>query len=233
MAKKARTHVDFRIRYRLGHWEHFPYGRVEAGGTYDHENQWKEGLRVEAWQGDDHFNNPWAEVNVNDRALAELVFGMLWSRYPNVTLRDYEGEVDFRRVENMVPEYIPLSVRNAQVCCAPFSAPLSLSMAASDTRANLEAIRRAQMPKAPRGSRSSSNDGQMMPKLRARIMERDNFRCKRCGNDSTTVALEVDHIIPRAKGGTNDERNLQTLCWSCNRGKGTSDPLPHELEQTA
>mgnify|MGYP001188505514 CR=1 FL=1 len=32
--------------------------------------------------------------------------------------------------------------------------------------------------------------------------------------------LEVDHIIPRTKGGTNDEENLQTLCCNCHKMKG-------------
>ena len=31
--------------------------------------------------------------------------------------------------------------------------------------------------------------------------------------------LEIDHIIPVAKGGETVEDNLQTLCWKCNRAK--------------
>ena len=37
------------------------------------------------------------------------------------------------------------------------------------------------------------------------------------------LLLEIDHIIPVAKGGLTEESNLQTLCWKCNRAK--SDKL--------
>jgi len=33
------------------------------------------------------------------------------------------------------------------------------------------------------------------------------------------VVLEIDHIHPVKEGGTNDEGNLWTLCYCCNRGK--------------
>lgn len=32
--------------------------------------------------------------------------------------------------------------------------------------------------------------------------------------------LEVDHVIPKAKGGQDDDKNLQLLCGNCNRRKG-------------
>lgn len=34
--------------------------------------------------------------------------------------------------------------------------------------------------------------------------------------------LEVDHVVPISKGGTNDLDNLQTLCEPCNQAKGVS-----------
>lgn len=63
----------------------------------------------------------------------------------------------------------------------------------------------------------------MTSKLRAYIKQRDNFTCRQCGNSTykePNLLLEVDHIIPVAKGGLTIEDNLQTLCWKCNRSKG-------------
>ena len=61
----------------------------------------------------------------------------------------------------------------------------------------------------------------LSPKRRFDILERDNFTCQSCGaKQSDDVLLEVDHIEPVSKGGTNDIDNLVTLCYKCNRGKG-------------
>lgn len=61
--------------------------------------------------------------------------------------------------------------------------------------------------------------------LRFSIFRRDNYRCQICGRNAQEhgVVLEVDHRIPRAKGGTDDPTNLWTLCFECNRGKRDYD----------
>lgn len=62
----------------------------------------------------------------------------------------------------------------------------------------------------------------MTKKLREFIKKRDNFTCCNCGNSThvePNLLLEIDHIIPVAKGGYTVEENLQTLCWKCNRSK--------------
>lgn len=62
----------------------------------------------------------------------------------------------------------------------------------------------------------------MTKKLREFIKNRDNYTCCSCGNSThaePNLLLEIDHIIPVAKGGCTVEENLQTLCWKCNRSK--------------
>ena len=64
----------------------------------------------------------------------------------------------------------------------------------------------------------------LSPRIRFQILQRDDYRCRLCGTaarDGAQVRLEVDHITPRSKGGTNDPSNLWVLCFDCNRGKWT------------
>jgi HNH endonuclease len=57
------------------------------------------------------------------------------------------------------------------------------------------------------------------------VLARDNWTCCSCGRSSKEegITLEVDHITPRSKGGTDDLDNLQTLCKKCNIGKSNKD----------
>lgn len=60
-------------------------------------------------------------------------------------------------------------------------------------------------------------------RLRFKVMSRDNFKCCICGASPAkdpSVELHIDHIIPWSKGGETILENLQTLCSSCNWGKG-------------
>ncbi len=64
----------------------------------------------------------------------------------------------------------------------------------------------------------------MTSSLREKIKGRDNYACRYCSlsvRDETNLLLEIDHKIPISKGGMTSEENLQTLCWKCNRSKGS------------
>lgn len=59
--------------------------------------------------------------------------------------------------------------------------------------------------------------------LRARIREQAADRCGYCLSPQHLVLgpLEIEHIVPTASGGTNDEENLWLACRMCNSFKST------------
>ena len=59
-------------------------------------------------------------------------------------------------------------------------------------------------------------------KIRNRIFKRDNYTCSYCGKRGTR--LECDHIIPVSRGGSHDDDNLTTSCFTCNRSKFNRTP---------
>ena len=56
--------------------------------------------------------------------------------------------------------------------------------------------------------------GRPWRRKRARVLARDGYQCQCADCKATgavTLADEVDHIVPRAEGGTDDESNLQAI----------------------
>lgn len=64
--------------------------------------------------------------------------------------------------------------------------------------------------------------------LRYKVLNRDKFKCIKCGASPATehsCRLHVDHKIPFSRGGKTTPDNLQTLCQNCNLGKGVEANL--------
>lgn len=59
--------------------------------------------------------------------------------------------------------------------------------------------------------------------LRYDVLKRAGFHCELCGVAADKKALEVDHILPRNHGGSDELVNLQALCYSCNAMKRDRD----------
>ena len=59
--------------------------------------------------------------------------------------------------------------------------------------------------------------------IRYEVLKRAKGKCELCGISNKEKSLDVDHIIPRSKGGSNDISNLQSLCYTCNRQKRNLD----------
>lgn len=61
-----------------------------------------------------------------------------------------------------------------------------------------------------------------------KIIERAHFRCEICRNSIKEVSHNIDHIIPRSKGGNGTVENGALLCQQCNNRKKEND-----IEHTA
>ena len=46
-------------------------------------------------------------------------------------------------------------------------------------------------------------------------------KCNGCQMEFPFKMFEVDHMVPRSRGGTDHKSNLQLLCSPCNRIKAT------------
>ncbi|GHT65740.1 hypothetical protein FACS189452_00410 [Bacteroidia bacterium] len=56
--------------------------------------------------------------------------------------------------------------------------------------------------------------------VKERLYKEQNCLCNACGTQFDIWNLEIDHIIPKAKGGGDYYENYQLLCGSCNKIKG-------------
>jgi len=60
------------------------------------------------------------------------------------------------------------------------------------------------------------NTTTIAPRVRRAVLARDRHRCRAPGCGRTRF-LEVHHIVPRQRGGSNRPENLVTLCGACHR----------------
>lgn len=58
--------------------------------------------------------------------------------------------------------------------------------------------------------------------IRKQVLQRDQHTCYVCGNE----ANQVDHIIAKVNGGTEDLGNLGAICAKCNALKGSTVDRP-------
>ncbi len=56
--------------------------------------------------------------------------------------------------------------------------------------------------------------------VKEQLYKNQEGKCNACGKDFDLINLEIDHIIPKSKGGGDYFENYQLLCGSCNRIKG-------------
>ena len=59
---------------------------------------------------------------------------------------------------------------------------------------------------------------------RRNLLLRDSYRCQYCGEEPGVRELNVDHVMPRSRGGRDSWDNLVISCRGCNVRKGKRTP---------
>lgn len=62
---------------------------------------------------------------------------------------------------------------------------------------------------------------------RANIYLRDRYSCQYCGHKGKKSELNIDHLVPRSRGGGSTWENVVVACIPCNRRK--ANRLPEEI----
>jgi 5-methylcytosine-specific restriction endonuclease McrA len=59
---------------------------------------------------------------------------------------------------------------------------------------------------------------------RKNLLLRDDYQCQYCGRRPGVRDLNIDHVIPRSRAGTDSWDNLVVSCRPCNLKKGRRTP---------
>ncbi len=77
------------------------------------------------------------------------------------------------------------------------------------------------------------SSGYISGTIRYEVLKRAKFHCELCGVPADEKALEVDHILPRNHGGSDEISNFQALCYSCNAMKRDRDDTDFRAVRSA
>lgn len=75
-------------------------------------------------------------------------------------------------------------------------------------------------------SRHQRGYGSLWEKIRARILTRDRHLCQPCFRAGLVKSANiVDHIVAKAHGGTDSDKNLESICADCHAKKTATERL--------
>ncbi len=102
-------------------------------------------------------------------------------------------------------------------------------MVINDTKKELHSVSRSYpWPSIIRLSQYINLPCKKVVLTRKNILRRDSYKCGYCGRGD--LPLTIDHVIPKARGGTDSWENLVCACTSCNNRKG--DRTPEEAKMS-
>lgn len=87
---------------------------------------------------------------------------------------------------------------------------------------NRVSLKRDKSFNKPKRRKLCNNWPRRYPKYKPFLVERDGLRCHYCDTLMKYDEAQIDHKIPRVRGGTDAPHNLVLACARCNNIKGSS-----------
>jgi len=75
------------------------------------------------------------------------------------------------------------------------------------------------------------NGGKVSLGFAEKLLIRQKGRCAVCKKSLKKTGYHLDHIVPLARGGKNEDRNIQATCPKCNMEKNAKDPITFMRER--
>lgn len=79
--------------------------------------------------------------------------------------------------------------------------------------------------------RARLSGGRLSTGIASKLMRLQRARCPDCKVNLKRTGYHIDHIEPLAKGGANEDHNVQLLCPTCNYRKSHKDPFEWAKQQ--
>lgn len=90
---------------------------------------------------------------------------------------------------------------------------------------------RGYAPKSNQHYKDLKQNKEQWLKLRAKMLKRQNFKCAYCETDLKNRRMNIEHVVPLKRGGSNFATNLVAACCDCNKAKGNRLLKRQELEE--
>jgi HNH endonuclease len=142
-------------------------------------------------------------------------------------LRDekkYKSKIDQRKYQKASQNRIKKSGVNCSRC-AKWTGKSGICVRCSEYVLRWKASNKDKLAEYRKRRRKEFRDrrGRILRKL----LSEQSGRCIRCG--SSENKWHLDHIIPKIKGGLDEEINFQVLCGPCNMSKGAKVVIDYLL----
>ncbi|TVT77629.1 HNH endonuclease [Acinetobacter colistiniresistens] len=106
--------------------------------------------------------------------------------------------------------------------CRQYGCPNVVKLRSQNGYCNNHESMRSNWNKRPQraGSTTERGYGHAWRKLREKVLQRDGYLCvNHYAKGEIVEATDVDHIVSKEKGGTDELDNLQSLCAQCHQEK--------------